>query len=50
MIVSIASAVTVVDDDTARRPFDRCPIEADPCDAHLWPFTDRARYTEVSTR
>jgi hypothetical protein len=24
VIVSIASAVTVVDDDTARRPFDRC--------------------------
>ena len=24
MIVSIASTVTVVDDDTARRPFDRC--------------------------
>jgi hypothetical protein len=28
----------------------RSPIEADPCDAHLWPFTVLARYTEVSTR
>jgi hypothetical protein len=52
MIVSIASAVTVVDDRAAsvRSMSRRSPIEADPCDAHLWPFTDRARYTEVSTR
>jgi hypothetical protein len=51
MILSIVSAMTVVD-DTARRPFDRCrgasPIEADPCDADRWPFTGLAPYTQVS--
>jgi hypothetical protein len=49
----MASAVTVVDDDTAasvRRMSLRSPIEADPCDAHRWPFTGLARYTQVSAR
>ena len=53
MMLSIASAMTVVD-DTARRPFDRChgasPIEADPVIRIRWPFTVSLPYTQVSAR
>jgi len=51
MIVTIASTVTVVDDDTARRPFDRCHGAAQskliPAMRIFWPFTVLARFRRV---